>query len=127
MPILNSTLPKKLNGFILYLRPEMPSVYIYINEPYSPSFMNDKYYKIHDFTFEPNYEYNFILYKTEVNKLGPPYSQCYNKDVLNEFALDRTIIKFFQLNNMSHKQKDCNQLCSELDFINTNPCNCRNA
>ena len=64
----------------------------------------------------PLMSYDFILSKTEENKLGLPYNPCY-KDVFNEFPLNKTITNFFQMNNVTYKQKYCYRLCAELEFI----------
>ncbi len=101
------------------------SIYVYIDDPSYSSFINKIDYKIPDFIFDPNYAYDIILYKTVNERLGQPYDQCY-KNVFTDYLLNKTIINYFQSNNATYKQTYCYQLCGELNYINTNPCNCTN-
>jgi len=90
-----------------------------------PSFINQIDYKIPDFSLNPNYEYDITLTKTITEHLEIPYNPCY-KNAYNNFPLNKTIINFFQSNNIAYKQINCYKLCAELDYINMNPCNCKN-
>jgi len=38
--------------------------------------------------------------------------------------MNKTIIDFIQSNNVGYKQSICFDFCGELEYINTNPCNC---
>jgi hypothetical protein len=129
IPIQNSTLPEKLNGFILYLTTskssKTQSIYIYIDDPSSPSFINQIDFKNPDYSLDTNYEYDITLTKTITEHLEMPYNPCY-KNAYNDFSLNKTIINFFQSNNIPYKQINCYKLCAQLDYINTNPCNCKN-
>jgi hypothetical protein len=40
--------------------------------------------------------------------------------------MNKTIINYLHSNNVKHKQEYCEQLCPELEYLNTNPCNCMN-
>jgi hypothetical protein len=124
--IQNSTVEKHHNGFHLSLI-SRPSIDIYIDHQESKSFINGTVYKSPDFTIDSNMNKSieFTLDKIEDFKLGSPYNQCY-QDVVNEFPLNKTLINFFQQNNISYKQTNCYQLCAELEYINTNPCECTN-
>ena len=65
IPIQNSTLPEKLNGFILNFTTskssKSQSIDIYIDDPSLPSFINQIDFKIPDFSLNPNYEYDITF------------------------------------------------------------------
>jgi len=126
IPILNSTLGgDDQYGLSLFFEKLINTpMNIYIDDPSLPSFINGIKYKIFDFTAEPKTKYFILLSKTEQYKLSMPYNPCY-KDVFTEFPLNKTILNFFQSNNVAYKQKYCYQLCAELDYLETNPCDCK--
>jgi hypothetical protein len=72
----------------LYVKFINASIYISINEPLSIPFINGFFYKRFDYSIEVNKYFSLIISKTEENKLGLPYNQCY-KD-LNEFPMNKT-------------------------------------
>jgi len=129
IPIKNLTLIEKPNGFVLQFKQPIlttssaPSIYIYIDDQESPSFINEINYKLADFVISPNYEYNIVLTKTVNERLGPPYHKCYI-NAANDFPLDKIIINYFQSNKVAYEQFNCHKLCGELEYINMNPCNC---
>lgn len=98
------------------------SIYIFVNDPLSIPIIDGFFYKRIDYSIEINRYFSLIISKTEENKLGLPYNPCY-KDV-NKFPMNKTIINFIQSNHVSYKQSICFKLCGELEYINTNPCNC---
>ncbi len=53
-----------------------------------------------------------------------PYSECY-KDV-HTFDQNKTITNFIKWHNETYKQTNCLVYCYDLNYINTNPCNCTN-
>jgi len=102
------------------------SIMIYINDATTSKIpiINGYIYKVPDYTIQ-NMHFNFKLSKSEQIKLGPPYNECYNRRNENKSILfNKTLIDFIQSFNISYKQTYCLQLCSELEFIETNPCNC---
>jgi hypothetical protein len=126
IPILNTMVGAESNyGLEIVFRLTKASVTVYIDDPYLPPFIQGLRYKNYDFRIEPNLKHEIILSKIVESKLGLPYNPCY-KDVFKEFPLNKTIINFFRSKNVSYKQKYCNQMCAELEYINTNPCNCTN-
>jgi hypothetical protein len=102
----------------------------FIYEPSSIFFINGKYagrwtnsaLKLNLIT--KNYEnqnHRFVLSKTVEKKFSTPNRPCYED--INDFPLNRPIIDFIQSNNITYKQEYCFELCGELDYIETNPCN----
>ena len=55
-------------------------------------------------------------------KLGEPYNECL-EDV-TKFKLNKTLINFIISNNQKYSQEKCLELCFDLDYIETNPCEC---
>jgi len=129
IPTLNSTVGgEPTYGLNLGFFQEIPSVFIYIDDIESPSFINGTRYKTAEFTFPSSgTSFDLVLFKTVENKLGPPYNLCYKDGgAANEFLLNKSVINYLQFINADYKQKTCYQLCAELEYINTNPCNCQN-
>ncbi len=126
IPILNSTGGID-NGLIISFKSNL-SIDIWIDDPASISFINGVSFKKSS-DYYLNYESfiysEFLLSKTVEYKLGPPYNPCFI-DNLNNFDLNKTIINYLHSNNVKYRQEYCEQLCLELEYINTNPCNCTN-
>jgi len=124
IPIQNSTFADMHYGLkISFKNNDNMSIEIYIDDPLS--IIDGESYKIPDYVlkYEPYFDYTLSLFKSIENKLGSPYNSCY-KDVFNEFELNKTIINYIHSKNISYKQENCHRLCTELEYINTNPCNC---
>jgi hypothetical protein len=129
IPFLNTTVGGESNyGLNLVFFQEIPSVFIYIDDIESPSFINGTRYKLTEFIFPSSgTSFDLVLTKTVENKLGLPHSVCYKYGVSKEFPINKSVIEFFQIiDHVQYKQKYCYQLCAELEYINTNPCNCQN-
>jgi len=85
-----------------------------------------QYWNIHESEILINFNlsYYIVIEKTQDNKLGLPYNNCY-KDV-SEFDLNKTLIDYIKSLNQRYTQVNCLKLCFELDYIEKNPCNCSN-
>jgi hypothetical protein len=130
IPFLNSTIGgESTYGLIISFKSNL-SIYIYIDDlAYTPSFINGTRYKTAEFTYQSeSISYDLILSITKQIKLGLPYNPCYKDGASNELiSLNKTIIEFFQaIDHISYNQKYCYQVCADLEYINTNPCNCQN-
>ena len=66
-----------------------------------------------------------MIEKTIESKLGEPYSRCIN-DPTN-FRQNKTIIDHILNKNESYSQIKCLELCFDISYIETNPCNCTEA
>jgi len=77
---------------------------------------------IHNQTAPPKIEY-FSKYSV---KLGDPYNNCL-QDVFTEFNENKTILDYIASLNEQYTQVKCFELCFDLNYIETNPCNCTNA
>ena len=70
---------------------------------------------------------NFLVIdKIIESKLGEPYNQCL-QNVFTDFDGNKTILDYFNSMNEQYTQVKCFELCFDLDYIETNPCNCTNA
>jgi len=64
----------------------------------------------------------FLIKRTLDQKLESPYNECL-KDI-NQFAFDKTIIDYLNKSNRKYSQVECFNLCYNLDYNLTNPCEC---
>jgi hypothetical protein len=64
----------------------------------------------------------FLIKRTLDQKLETPYNDCL-KDI-NQFSFNKTIIDYLNKTNRKYSQVDCFDLCSNLHYNQTNPCNC---
>lgn len=55
-------------------------------------------------------------------KLKEPYNDCL--DDVTTFKYNKTIIDYYVRNNLTYTQDKCLELYFEIDYIDTNPCNC---
>jgi len=55
-------------------------------------------------------------------KLGEPYNDCL-KDP-NSFKMNKTLIDYLAKSGRAYSQKQCFELCFNLKYYETNPCNC---
>jgi hypothetical protein len=85
-----------------------------------------QYNNIHESYIQINFNlsYYIVIEKTEDNKLGLPYNNCYND--VSEFNLNKTIVNYIKSINKTYTQVNCLKLCFELDYIEKNPCKCLN-
>ena len=65
------------------------------------------------------------IHKTVDSKLGMPYNECFKN--LNSFKKNMTIVKQIEAINQTYTHISCLKLCFELNYIEENPCNCRNS
>ena len=121
IPIKNSTIGGRDDGFYLKLNTSF-TIIAWIHNKLSPP-------KIESFNNHDNpviitngTKSNIALTKMVVSKLGYPYSECL-KD-LRLFTGNMTIINHNLDRNQSYTQKACFTLCFEVNYIETNPCNC---
>ncbi len=87
------------------------------NSSYTPSNMDNE-----DFKISPGKTYYIKIEKTIYQKLGEPYNQCL-KDPF-EFKSNQTIIRHMTKSGRSYSQAECYELCMNLKYFETNPCNC---
>jgi hypothetical protein len=64
----------------------------------------------------------FLIKRTLDQKLESPFNECL-KDI-NQFAFNKTIIDYLNKTNRKYSQFECFNLCSNLYYNQTNPCNC---
>lgn len=83
-----------------------------------------------DTTFAENFyiikngfEIDFKIEKIIEQKQGEPYNKCF-KDV-TKFNMNTTLVNFYKNSSLNYTQTDCLNLCFELYYINSNPCNCK--
>jgi len=79
IPFLNTTVGGESDyGLNLVFFQEIPSVFIYIDDIESPSFINGTRYKAAEFIFPSSgTSFDLVLTKTVENKLGLPYNVCF--------------------------------------------------
>jgi hypothetical protein len=66
---------------------------------------------------------NYItVHRTVLEKLEHPYSDCL-KDP-NTFQKNKTLINYLAKSGRAYSQKQCFELCFNLKYYETNPCNC---
>jgi len=120
IPMLNSTIGGRDDSFKLRLKVDT-SLNVWIHDVASPPLDHH----IGKSKFVSNSAATHLTVQKMVeNKLGLPYNQCY-KD-LNDFHLNKTLIKYMESTNINYDQLDCLDLCYELSFLSRNPCNCTN-
>jgi hypothetical protein len=116
-------------GLIISFKSNL-SFYIWIDDSSSISFdINGISFKLsydYSFSYESYFYYDLQLSKTVENKLGPPYNPCYQDDDSIQFEINKTIINFLHSSNVKYKKEYCHNLCTELEYIDTNPCNFTN-
>ena len=71
---------------------------------------------------EKGYTDFIAVEKTVSLKLGSPYNECL-KDT-NQFNGNKTIVNKILSSDHSYTQVKCFELCFNLAYINSNPCNC---
>jgi hypothetical protein len=64
----------------------------------------------------------FLVKRTLDQKLESPFNSCL-KDI-NQFPFNKTIIDYLNKTNRKYSQFECFNLCSNLYYNQTNPCNC---
>jgi len=64
----------------------------------------------------------FQIKRTLDQKLESPFNECL-KDI-NQFAFDKTIIDYLNRTNRKYSQFECLNLCYNLHYNQTNPCDC---
>ncbi len=74
----------------------------------------------------PNMYSQIAIDKRVFRQLGMPYNECYKN--VNEFTLNKTIIDYI-INKLgeSYNQIKCLELCFDIFYLRSNPCNCSNA
>jgi hypothetical protein len=66
---------------------------------------------------------NYItVHRTFSEKLGEPYNDCL-KDP-NSFKMNKKLIDYLAKSGRAYSQKQCFELCFNLKYYETNPCNC---
>jgi hypothetical protein len=123
VPLYNSTFGGRDDS--LYMRfNQNTGLIIWIHDYHSPpkiepsNNLNIGYYASLGFGTQ------FILSKVVEERLGKPYNDCY-EDV-STFPLNKTLIDFIKYKNESYTQTNCLKLCFEMNYIETNSCNCLN-
>jgi hypothetical protein len=110
------------DSFYLQLRSEY-ALRIWIHDALQPPKFEPKNDHSNFYLVSPKFRSQIIIEKTIQKKLEYPYNSCY-KDV-NLFPFNKTIIDYIQLEKKEHyNQIKCFEYCAELDYIETNPCNC---
>jgi len=119
VPILNAP----VNEGAFFAEFQNKNILVYISEPSTAPLFDGIFMKNYNFHIQSSY-INVKIARTEENKLGLPYNQCY-KDA-NEFPMNKTIIDYIKTKNVAYKQRYCFKLCTELKYIinASNPCNC---
>jgi hypothetical protein len=120
IPIKNLNKGERMDGFILdfYLDPrrDFGSMLVHIhNHTMTPSTKNNKGYYI-----SASLRNSFIVKKKIDIKLEYPYNDCY-KNVSNSL-LNKTLIDYIQSKKRVYTQDECNDLCINLVFNETNNC-----
>jgi len=64
----------------------------------------------------------FLVKRTLDQKLESPFNECL-KDI-NQFPFDKTIIDYLKKTNRKYSQVECLNLCYNLNYNQTNPCDC---
>ena len=64
----------------------------------------------------------FLVKRTLDQKLESPFNECL-KDI-NQFPFNKTIIDYLNKTNRKYNQVECFNLCFNLYYNQTNPCNC---
>jgi hypothetical protein len=77
------------------------------------------------FLISPNSRSQLIVEKKVETRLGIPYNDCF-KDV-SLFPFNKTIINYILNQNETYDQIKCFDYCSELIYLENEPCNCSNA
>jgi len=63
----------------------------------------------------------FLVKRTSDQKLESPFNECF-KDI-NKFPFNKTIIDYLNKTNRKYSQIECFNLCFNLHYNQTNPCN----
>jgi len=126
-PILISTIGGRDDSLIMYLKNVSIGIQVWIHDQSSPpQFDYLKDYEGSMFYVPNNCHSQIGIHKIVDEKLGLPYNMCY-KDV-NEFPYDKTIINYIRnFTKTIYKQKNCLELCYDIDYLDRNPCNCTNS
>ena len=123
VPFFNSTVGGRDDSLYMWLN-QSTGLIIWIHDYQSPpkiepsNNLNLGYYASLGFSTQ------FILSKIVEKRLGKPYNDCY-EDV-STFPLNKTLIDFIKSENETYTQTNCFKLCFEMNYIETNPCNCLN-
>ncbi len=120
--IKNVTFSGKENGFLIDIKlnqlADFSKIVVVIHNQTTPPF--SMYNKGIEMTSGTN---SFIaIHKVFNYNLDLPYSNCL-KDP-NEFSLNKTLIKYINDSNRTYTQDACFDLCFNLDYIESNVCNC---
>ena len=120
IPFLNSTIGGRDDSFRIKINSGL-TLWIHNHT----SIPNAEFYNNHngDMRFaSAGFQTQFILDKIIETKLGEPYNSCL-LDVTT-FNKNKTIIDYILGQNQSYEQKNCLELCFDLEYVSQNPCNC---
>lgn len=118
--ILNATIGGRDDSFRLKINSGLT---IWIHN--SSSIPNPEFYNNHagDMHFaSPGFQTQFILEKVVETKLDEPYNRCLND--VSMFDRNKTLINFILGKNQTYNQRNCLELCFDLEYIEFNPCQC---
>lgn len=65
---------------------------------------------------------HLIVERVFEDKLGEPFNSCLIN--ASDFDFNKTLIDYINSKNEVYAQVNCLELCFDLDYITTNPCNC---
>lgn len=125
IPLLYSTIGGSDDSFDIKLNSSI-DLAVWIHNKSSPIIIDDKnaHYSFRVFV-SSNFFTEIIIEKIIEDKLPYPYNQCL-EDV-NTFKINKTIIDYIiDKLNQTYTQQKCLELCFDIDYIKTNPCNCTN-
>lgn len=120
--IQNSTFGGFLYGLImdLYLPSDFDVNHLKIfihNQTLKPISIFNKGYFIASGTY--NY---FGIERVSNMMLGEPYNDCLED--YNKFSMNKTLINYFNENNLTYSYDECIKLCMNLIYIESDACNC---
>jgi len=125
IPYYLSTIGGRDDSFILELN-KTNGLYVWVHENSSQPIFD--YYNDHNgdrIHVMSKCIHQIKIQKLVEKKLGLPYNNCY-EDV-NSFPKNKTIIEYIlNKKTTTYKQINCLELCYDVYYLNTNPCNCTN-
>ena len=125
IPILNSTIGGIDDSLSIRIDKNQDMAIWIHNRTQPPSFIyENSHYKGRIFISSNSYTEVTIERVVEI-KLGEPYNDCL--DDVSKFKYNKTIINYIRKSKQTYSQQKCLELCFDIDYIETNRCNCTNS
>jgi len=124
IPIMYSTIGGRDDGFYLRMSSKITLILWLHNKTLPPMIEN---FNNHDNPIHVSNgtKSNIEIAKTINSKIGMPYYPCLKN--VKSFNENKTLIDYIKGLNQTYIQKNCLELCFELNYIENKPCNCSNA